>query len=55
MGDEGALMIQWLRYIPHDEMRAYLAKGWAISDEMHFTNHGAYAVLMVWGGDGEPT
>ena len=47
-------MIQWLRYVPHAEIVGYLARGWAISDELHGVCHGNYAVLMVWTGEGEP-
>ena len=47
--------VQWLRYVPHGRIVEFLAKGWCISDELHGTNHGDYAVLMVWEGDGEPT
>jgi len=44
----------WLRYVPHAQMLLFLAKGWAIADELHGTNHGFYAVLMVWRGDHDP-
>ncbi len=45
----------WLRYVPHPQMLQFLARGWAISDELHGTSHGNYSVLMVWEGDGEPS
>ncbi len=48
-------MIQWLRYVAHDEVPAYLAKGWVVSDDLFGTPHGDYAVLMLWAGEGEPT
>lgn len=48
------MAIEYLRYVPHGQMLLFLARGWAISDELHFTTHGQYAVLMVWGGEGEP-
>lgn len=44
----------WLRYVPHAQILRFLATGWAISDELHGTNHGNYAVLMIWEGEGEP-
>lgn len=47
-------MITWLKYVPHSALVLHLAKGWRISDELHFTNHGEYSTLMVWGGEGEP-
>lgn len=47
-------MIQFLKYVVHGEMLAHLARGWRLSDELHGTSHGHYAVLMVWAGEGEP-
>lgn len=44
----------WLRYVPHAQILRFLATGWAISDELHGTNHGEYSVLMIWEGEGEP-
>ena len=44
----------WLRYVPHPQMLKFLALGWSISDELHGTNHGNYAVLMIWEGENEP-
>lgn len=44
----------WLRYVPHAQLLRFLATGWAISDELHGTNHGEYSVLMIWEGEGEP-
>lgn len=46
--------IQFLKYVPHVDMLAHLSRGWKLSDELHGTNHGHYAVLMVWDGEGEP-
>ena len=46
--------IQFLKYVPHVDMLGHLASGWRLSDELHGTNHGHYAVLMVWDGEGEP-
>lgn len=47
-------LIQWLRYVAHADVSRYLAKGWLISDDLKGTSHGAYSVLMVWGGEDEP-
>lgn len=47
-------MISWLRYVPHGELLRYLVAGWVIDDELHFTSHGEYAVLMRWDREGEP-
>ena len=44
----------WLRYVPHRLVDSYLAKGWAVADDMASTHHGTHAVLMVWQGEGEP-
>lgn len=44
----------WLRYVHHAQILRFLATGWAISDELHGTNHGEYSVLMIWEGEGEP-
>lgn len=47
-------MITWLRYVPHGDLLRHLALGWIIRDELHGTNHGHFAVLMIWRGDGPP-
>lgn len=47
-------MITFLQFVPHSRLTEFLAKGWEISDELHGTNHGAYSVLCVWKGKGEP-
>lgn len=49
-------MIQWLRFVPFDELVVRLAEGWVVSDCLYgVAPHGAYAVLCVWEGDGEPS
>lgn len=53
-GTETPSAVQWLQYVPHNQVVVFLARGWSISDELHGTNHGNYAVLMLWGGVGEP-
>lgn len=47
--------IQYLRYVPIPELLIWFAQGWALSDDLHGTPHGFYAVLCVWEGEGEPT
>lgn len=47
-------MITWLKYVTHDAVPEYLAKGWVVSCDLSPTHHGEYAVLMVWKGEGEP-
>jgi hypothetical protein len=47
-------VITWLRYVPHGQVLWHLAKGWTLSDDLMGTNHGAFSVLMVWAGKGEP-
>lgn len=47
-------MISWLRYVPHDQIEAFLAKGWEIVDTLAATHHGDHAILMRWAGEGEP-
>lgn len=44
----------WLRYVPHGELLRYLVAGWTLDDELHFTSHGEYAVLMRWPEEGDP-
>lgn len=44
----------FLQFVPHSRLTEFLANGWEISDELHGTNHGAYSVLCVWKGKGEP-
>ena len=47
-------MITYLRYVPHNQLLVFLAKGWEISDELHGASHGEWSVLMVWPFDWEP-
>lgn len=48
-------MISWLKFVPHGEVLCHLALGWAVSDDLYGTPHGHYSVIMVWGGEGEPS
>jgi hypothetical protein len=58
MSPDGATInenhVAFLRYVPHGQLISFLARGWAIADELHGTSHGEHAVLMTYQGDGEP-
>lgn len=43
----------YLRYVPYDDIEAWQAKGWRVLGGM-YGHHAAFAVLMVFSGDGEP-
>lgn len=45
---------KFFRFVPHSLLCAFLSRGWAIVDELHGTNHGHFAVLCQWAGEGEP-
>ena len=47
-------MISWFRFVTHDSVEDYLAKGWVIADTLFGTKHGDFAVLMRFAGEGEP-
>jgi uncharacterized Zn finger protein len=47
--------IEWLRYVPKGRVAEYEVKGWKISCDLNGTSHGAYSVLMVYTGEGEPS
>lgn len=42
------------RYVTHDDVADYIAKGWEVESDLAVTHHGRHAVLMVWRGEGEP-
>jgi hypothetical protein len=44
----------WYRYVPHDEVAAYEARGWDWTSALVDTRHGEHAVLMSWPHDTEP-
>lgn len=46
-------MISWLRYVPHDQIPAFLEKGWEVV-ALAGTPHGNYSVWMRFTGEGEP-
>lgn len=43
----------YLRYVPYDDIEAWLAKGWRVLGGM-YGHHASHAVLMVFTSDGEP-
>ena len=47
-------MTTFFRYVPHSKVADMEAKGWTLAHDMADNRHGHYAVLMKWGGDGEP-
>ena len=47
-------MISWFRFVPHDEMAAHERQGWIVVARLGPV-HGAYAVLMRWTGEDEPS
>lgn len=44
----------WLRYVVHRDVARFAAAGWLVADTFAGIHHGAYAVLMEWGHEGEP-
>lgn len=47
-------MISWLHYVRHIDVPVYEANGWRFASELGPT-HGAYSILMIWMGGGEPS
>lgn len=48
-------MIQHVRYVRHQEVADFYELGWIISGFFDGPeNHGAYSVIMLWPGKGEP-
>jgi hypothetical protein len=43
----------WLRYVTHDQVASFEAKGWRFHCPMQ-RHHGHYSVLMIWEGNDEP-
>jgi hypothetical protein len=52
--DHGRAGMTWLRYVLHNEVPAFEAKGWVVVSGL-YGNHGHYSVLMEYRGEGEPT
>lgn len=46
-------MTSWFRYVRHADIAAYEAAGWLYAACLG-PQHGQYAVLMQWAGEGEP-
>lgn len=44
----------FLRYVTFAAVPEFEAKGWKVQGPLN-GNHAHYAVLMIWGGKGEPT
>jgi hypothetical protein len=44
----------YYRYIPHEDVAAYEAKGWEASTALLNTHHGEHATLMCWEREGPP-
>jgi Holliday junction resolvase RusA-like endonuclease len=42
------------RYVKHEDVPAHEALGWKPTFALYGTNHGIYAELMVWQGEGAP-
>jgi hypothetical protein len=38
----------YYRYIPHEDVAAYEARGWEASTALLNTHHGEHATLMCW-------
>lgn len=47
-------MITWLKYVDLNEVGAYLAAGWTISNDLATCIHGTYSCIMEWKGEGPP-
>ena len=47
-------MISWFRYAPYAEVALYERLGWIVVAHLGPV-HGAYAVLMRWSGENEPS
>ncbi len=45
---------QYVRYVRHNEVEAFKAKGWVVSDDLGGTHHGFHGCLMSFEGTGEP-
>jgi hypothetical protein len=57
MARVGALMshvIEFFRFVPHDDLISHLANGWEPLDALEGTHHGEHAILMRYSRPGEP-
>ena len=45
---------KFFKYVVLKDVGDWLKAGWTVRDDLAGTHHGAYAVLMLWTGDGEP-
>jgi hypothetical protein len=46
---------RFFRYVQHSQIEAYRAQGWTVAHDLADCRHGAFSVLMIWEGQGEPT
>jgi len=46
-------VISWFHYVRHQDIPIYKTAGWRFAADLGPT-HGAYAVLMIWTGEGIP-
>lgn len=46
-------MISWFHYVRLGDVPVYETAGWRFASDLGAT-HGAYSVLMIWTGEGEP-
>jgi hypothetical protein len=44
----------WVKYVPHEQVAAYVAAGWEESSALVDTHHGEYCKLCVWPHDTDP-
>ena len=41
-------------YVRHDKITEHLNSGWQMANDLQYTHHGNYSVIMVWTGKGVP-
>lgn len=47
-------MIRYYRHVPLARVEEFQGKGWVVAHDLQDCHHGFHAVLMIYGGDGEP-
>ena len=45
---------EYLKYVRHDKITEHLNSGWQMANDLQYTHHGNYSVIMVWTGKGVP-
>ena len=48
------MKIEYLKYVPLYAVGDWLFAGWTIVNDLAFTHHGTFSVLMKWDREGEP-